>query len=192
MKIASALLICLFVAFVIACTGAATEEATNQKTEKASAAKTEREQWAEPGTAVRQGVVRVSVSKVSVGKVALKNLGQESESKDALLKIELKIENLSDAKKTTYKSWGSRFTDFSSEERARLTDNLGNKYTNSHFGFGATVVGQLKTESIYPVKSVTDVLVFEAPVQKATILKLELPASAFGGTGMLRMKIKVP
>ncbi|MFQ5734093.1 MAG: hypothetical protein ACE5KM_19330 [Planctomycetaceae bacterium] len=54
---ASALLFCRFVAFVIAGTDAATEESTNQKTEKAnqktekgSATKTQREQWAEPGS----------------------------------------------------------------------------------------------------------------------------------------------
>jgi hypothetical protein len=43
--------------------------------------------------------------------------------------------------------------------------------------------------SIWPGKSVEDVVVFEEPVVRAEYLRLELPASAFGGTGKLRFQI---
>jgi hypothetical protein len=43
--------------------------------------------------------------------------------------------------------------------------------------------------SICPGKSVEDVVVFEEPVARAEYLRLELLASTFKGTGMLRFQI---
>ena len=54
---------------------------------------------------------------------------------------------------------------------------------------GKATKGQLIRESIYPGKEVTDVLIFEQPVDKASELKLELPAANFGGEGFIRIKI---
>jgi hypothetical protein len=43
--------------------------------------------------------------------------------------------------------------------------------------------------SVYPNKPVTDVLVFELPLDTATHLDLELPATNYGGKGMIRFRI---
>jgi hypothetical protein len=47
----------------------------------------------------------------------------------------------------------------------------------------------VSSTSIRPGKSVEDVIVFEESVARAEYLRLELPASAFGGTGKLRFQI---
>jgi hypothetical protein len=47
----------------------------------------------------------------------------------------------------------------------------------------------VSSASVHPGKSVEDVVVFEEPVARAEYLRLELPASAFGGTGKLRFQI---
>lgn len=44
-------------------------------------------------------------------------------------------------------------------------------------------------ESLYPNKSVRDVLLFEVPLDRATYLELELPASNYGCAGIIRFRI---
>ena len=100
----------------------------------------------------------------------------------------MKIENRGDSKKVQYRGWAGDDFDFGGTS-GTVHDDLDNSYKRIGFGFASKVVGQIDSESIYPGKSVTDVLVFEEPVAKAKFLKLELPAGAFGGTGRLRIKI---
>ena len=134
--------------------------------------------------------IGVEVISVSVGKVSATGLfDSKSTSKDSLLKICLKIENLTDSKKVEYESW-SEFSSFS-DSNVALEDDVGNAYRRVSFGLGDRVDGQLGNESIYPSKSVSDVLVFEPPVEKAKYLKLTLPAEAFDGTGNLLLKIGI-
>jgi hypothetical protein len=75
------------------------------------------------------------------------------------------------------------------EGRASLKDDTGNSYSRCYFGI-SEVVGQVDDgESIYPEKSLSDCLVFELPTDTCQALFLELPASAVGGSGALRMKL---
>lgn len=146
-------------------------------------------EWAAAETPVRQGDVQVRVKGVRVGKVPLKDrIGDgHGESKETLLTIDLEVTNLSETKKLDYRTWGARSTSFGS--RTALTDNFDNRYKVVDFGFGNDVVGAIRSESVYPGKSVQDVLVFEEPIAKVEHLNLELPASQFGGEGMLRIRI---
>jgi len=80
------------------------------------------------------------------------------------------IENKSDQKKINYRGWGSNmFMAF-----AALEDNLGNKYKMISFGATGDVAGAKRSESIYPGKSTSDILVFEMPVEKAESFTLRL------------------
>ena len=148
------------------------------------------QQWADARNAVQQGDLRVRIAKVSVGKVPLKDLfGEDSTSKDDLLMVTLALVNKNPTKKVTYHSWSGRDISFE-RDYATLEDNFGNIYKRISFGFGSTPVGAVeRSESIYPNKLVTDVLVFEAPLETIEYLRLELPAKNFGGTGMLRLQI---
>jgi hypothetical protein len=145
-------------------------------------------QWASAESPVKQEDVQVRVKSVIVGKVPLtETIGGDGVSEDSLLSVEVEIINLSDSKKVDYSTWGGSAMSF--DRRASLTDNFGNGYKRVNFGFSSKISGAVESESIYPGKAISDVLVFEPPVGKAEYLNLELPAEQFGGTGMLRIRI---
>jgi hypothetical protein len=145
--------------------------------------------WASPDKAVRQGDLQVRITKVSVGKVPLKDFGRESRSADALLRIQLELINVNPTKKVEYRSWAG--ADFALDDNyATLRDNFGNNYRRITFGFASTPVGGVSgSESIYPNKTVTDVLVFEMPLDNATHLDLGMPAKNYACEGMIRYRI---
>ena len=70
-----------------------------------------------------------------------------------------------------------------------LRDNFGNSYARWSFSYGSGPVGRIESGSIYPGKAVTDIVVFEVPVNKVEYLDLELPAKNGGGDGMFRIRI---
>ena len=151
---------------------------------------TSAENWASARNPVRQGDIQIRVLKVVTGKVPLKDSfnTSETQSEDDLLAIEVEVSNLSQSKKVAYRTWNG--ADFSfGQDFATLEDNFGNGYKRINFGIGADVVGQVKSDSIYPGKTLRDVLVFEPPVGNVQTLNLELPASNFDGEAMLRLSI---
>jgi hypothetical protein len=105
------------------------------------------------------------------------------------------VSNLRKTKKIDFTTW--RGKDFSvSRDYATVTDDNGNEYKRMDFGFKAIkkygFQGAQNYEneaSIYPQESFEDLLVFEKPVENRKWLHLELPASNFGGTGMVRFEI---
>lgn len=147
-------------------------------------------EWASARNAVRQGDIELRVTRVLAGKVPLRSGFDEGESssKDNLLAIHLEMVNRSQNKKLEYRSWLGRDIAFS-RDYATLRDNFGNTYKRISFGFSTEIVGHTESESIYPGKSLGDVLVFELPIDTAEYLRLELPAENFGGEGMLRLQI---
>ena len=152
-------------------------------------------EWADAGKgAIRQGDLQVQISKISIGRVPLETRTgwlwvQDSWSQDNLLMIQLELLNTSPTRKLEYRPWSGKDISFE-RDYATLRDNLGNSYKRIGFGLRSLPVGAVEqSESIYPKKSVTDVLVFELPVDTAEYLRLELPAKNFGGTGMLRLQI---
>ena len=123
-----------------------------------------------------------------VAKVKLTEQG-EPDSQKSHLAITLEISNLSQSKPASYRGW-------SGEERsvgrdyATVEDDSGNKYKQVQYGSLNKLLGQVTSEqSIDPGKIQRDILFFEAPVDGAKYLHLELPASNFGGTGMIRFEI---
>ena len=128
--------------------------------------------------------------RVLTGKVPLRSGFDDgaSSSKDDLLAIYLEMINRSQNKKIEYRSWLGGDVAFS-RDYAALHDNFGNTYKRISLGFSTKIVGHTGSESIYPGKSLGDVLVFELPIDTAEYLRLELPAKNFGGEGMLRLQI---
>ena len=147
------------------------------------------EQWTNAANAVQQGDIQVRVTDVSVGKVELERMfGDMAQSQDELLIITVQVNNLSSAKKLDFRTW--RGGDFSvGRDVASLCDDNSNSYKRITFGASSVPVGGVSRESVYPGKSVTDVLVFEVPVDVAQWLHIELPAGNFGGEGMIRLEI---
>ena len=143
--------------------------------------------WETATTVAEDEVVRVEVENVAIEKLRTRSiLGKENTSKDDWVIVTLRISNKTDAQKITYRSWGES----SFDSHSKLQDDLGNKYSPS---YDHDIVGRTTIESVYPGKSVTDLLAFEIPVTKAKFLKLTLPKSKCdAGEGELLLKIPMP
>lgn len=143
-------------------------------------------EWADASSAVKQGDIQLRVDSVAIGFVKGKSFG-EFTSQEKQLKITIEIKNSNPNRKIDYRGW-SGSTSFL-DDVAHLTDNFGNVYKRITFGLGSRVDGQVGSESIYPGKSISDVLVFEVPLDTVEYLHLELPAKNFEGEGKIRFQI---
>lgn len=146
-------------------------------------------EWTNAASAVKQGDVQIQLKKVTVGKVLLKGMmGGTEQSQDELLAVTIVISNMSAGKKIDFSSWNGK--DFSLERNfASMSDDNQNIYKRINFGMSSAPVGAVDRASIYPSKEISDVLVFEKPVDVAKWLHLELPANNFGGDGIIRFEI---
>ena len=146
-------------------------------------------QWQSALNDITHDNINLRLTSCRIGTVALKDIsGDQGVSKEKLLSLGISLTNLSETSKMTYQTWaGSGFS--ISKDHATVTDNFGNVYRRIDFGFSNDVIGSTKTGSIYPGKSLTDVLIFEKPIDRIENLRLELPASNFGGTGTVYVEI---
>jgi hypothetical protein len=147
--------------------------------------------WVDAATkAAVHEMISVSVSSVKIDYVTGSGI-RDFSSEDKVLIITLKIENTNANQKVQYRGWGQSINMFDSSDVATLSDNFDNSYKRIKFGIGDRIHGQVLSESIYPMTSITDVLVFEVPVRSAEFLNLELPAKAYGKDGSLRLRIPI-
>jgi hypothetical protein len=170
--------------------------------------------WADASKdAVQQKDVKVHLGAVVVRNVKIKDvLGEETVSPTKQLTIQVFVDNTNSTRKIDFLGWSGAATSAvgladllgtgrtkgngtesplaPERNAATLTDNFKNPYKRLTLELGAQVPGQITTPtSVYPGKRVEDLLVFEPPVDKVQFLRLELPATAFGGTGSLRLQI---
>ncbi len=137
---------------------------------------------------IKRGDVQVKVISAEVGRPKMvRSSGRAARPKSEALVILLELCNTNATKKLAYTSWSDR------NLGVTLKDNFGNPYTQKTKKVfrGALVEGQSSSGSIYPGKSIVDVVIFEPPIDKAKFLRLELPATAFGGSGMLSFQIPI-
>lgn len=147
-------------------------------------------EWPSAKRPVRFGDIQVALPVVNVAKVVVGSPidRKRSLSRDDHLIVFVQIENLSKTKKIHYESWQGGSISLV-RDYATLEDNYGNTYKRIDFGFDADVAGHVERDSIYPGKTLGDVLVFEQPVDTVKYLNLELPARNVGGDGMIRVRI---
>lgn len=161
---------------------AATERArrTNQESvSQANGSPRIVEEWSKSAT-VKQGEVSVTMESKNSGLVQA-----QPASRTFYLVVSLTITNLSGTKKLDFESWAGKRFDFGSQP-ATLVDDNGNRYkiiVESGFDSGSSAA------SIYPKERQLDTITFEKPVQNYKWLHLELPASNFGGEGVIRFEI---
>jgi hypothetical protein len=135
--------------------------------------------------AAQQGGVRVRVLGAVVAAVPLTDSGgQQRLSPDRSLILRLRLSNMAADRPVRYVSWSAPAT----ADVPLLEDQLGRAYPLRTFGPGLGVSGQVSQASLIPGKWTDDVLVF-APPGPDSVLHLTLPASAFGGKGLLRLEI---
>lgn len=143
--------------------------------------------WPNGFQGVQQGDIRVAIIKAQIGKVDLLDIfGDQGVSQEPQLIVDVSLSNLNPTKKVDYRSWSGG--NFGIDGVATLEDNFGNNYRRVGFSTNRPV-GRVESESIYHGKSITDVLVFEPPIDTAGFLRLEMPAKNFGGSGVLRVQI---
>jgi len=138
---------------------------------------------------VRKDTVKVEVKEAMLDAIRIPDVRPEDAPKGKFLFILLEIENVSEINALDYRSWGDATKAAGEKNAARLKDNLGRTYRRVSFGEETRPNGQLIRETIAPDMTVQDVLVFEAPKEDAEYLLLELPSSAYGGIGALRLKL---
>ena len=141
----------------------------------------------EPGTVAQDANLRVEIlsSKIAEidyqakeGRVRLDV--KPGKAVQEYLQVMIEVSNKSDSKKLNYSGWCE---EGSFRKRAILTDEFGNTYSpklhSSAIRMSNVEVVGHHTGSLYPGSSLTDVLVFEPPVDNATILTLQLPKAAY-------------
>lgn len=146
--------------------------------------------WTSALRPVAQGDVQIRVTAARVGKVTLQDriLDRTFETDEPYLTVVVRVSNESRTSKLDFATWMGM--DFSFErDYASLKDNYGNIYKRVTFGATTHPVGHVERASLYPHKSLEDVLVFEPPLRNIEYLRLELPAGNFGGKGMIRLQI---
>jgi len=143
------------------------------------------EKWT-PATEVAQvGDVRVKIESVRLGQAPLISIvsGKTELTEDTHLQIEISVENTSDTRKIDYQPWDN------GGEVPRVADEFDNRYKPIEFGSTQPVGHKHESSALYPGKSLTDVFVFEEPVDQAKTLRLTIPARLFGGDGYVRFEI---
>jgi hypothetical protein len=136
--------------------------------------------------ALVHGDVRLRVSSARVEPVAFEPVPGKSPPGDRCLVVGLRITNAGVVRKINYAGWGGAAN---SQDKPVLRDNKGKTYAEKVFAAGWVVKGRVANAAIAPGKTLDDVLVFEAPPPGVEHLRLELPASAVGAEGRLRMEI---
>jgi hypothetical protein len=138
--------------------------------------------------AALHGDAQVRVTSVTIGPVEMdmENGDVEKSATDNLI-VRLVIKNTSpDGKEIDYKGWRTKSK--LDRDAATLRDN--GLFTYPPAILNRPVKGQVRsTQPIKPGESLEDVLVYHAPRNNPNDLRLELPATAFGGIGTIKFRI---
>lgn len=120
-----------------------------------------------------------------IGSVKLKDFNDEGETEEKYQRIEVILTHADENKLVHFRSWGSGF-----KSELTVRDDLGNRCAVIRTRFTQEVVGRpTGTVTIRAGQKVTDLIIVEKPVPKASFLLLDLPAKNFDGDGTLRLKV---
>jgi hypothetical protein len=149
--------------------------------------------WTDAAAGTAQcGDVTIKIVSAVIGRVPLVSQVKENTSKDPALMITVELQNSGKKGKVAYKSWS---LGMSSGGSTKLTDNIARSYPMRSKGAypGYLVRGQLNDAPIEPSATIEDILVFQRPINdgKVKVLRLTLPAAAFGEKGSVNFEIPV-
>jgi hypothetical protein len=146
-------------------------------------------EWVVAPIPARLGDVVVKVVSAKVAPVSLKGPRGQSESEKPVLILTVELANRNQNRKIEYRTWAGREVSFE-RDFATLDDNFGNNYKRVTFRiFGGDPVGRVDSESIYPGKSLTDVLVFQVPLENIQHLDLVMPGTNADTEGLFKFRI---
>ncbi len=132
-------------------------------------------------SAATLGDIRVRINSAVLGRpkdwVIPPRIGKSTQ----FLILTIELSNSTKNRKIDHTGWAVRTA---AGMGVKLTDEVPN-----HYALKAGAIGQGGSEPIYPGQSVEDKLIFERPIDAAKVLRLQLPAAAFGGKGTVQFEI---
>jgi hypothetical protein len=134
------------------------------------------------------GVLKIEILSGGVGKVTVEDdIRRDSgPSTKKLTWIKIRITNTSEKSLKYYDPWTGK--DFGTSH-ASLKDDLDNSYPRITWRLGQKASGQLKARTrVEPEGSITDVLIFDAPIEKADSFTLKMPGANIGESGTVTMR----
>lgn len=198
MPVAGGVVSMLAIVIAFGMTGAAAtsiSESVAQAEQRRGATQTVRDpapavRWTPFGESVVTNDIEVTPAVAVIGHVPLRTPTGRTVSSEKYLTIILAITNQSDVRLAEYRTWAG--ADYSlRRDYATLVDEHGNVYARMNFGLGNEPVARTSRRSMRPGESVADVLVFQRPVDAASVLRLEMPGGNIGGEEMIRFEIPV-
>src|SRR5262249_16830781 len=133
--------------------------------------------------------LRVEVLSAAVGPVEVRGHGNQIQlSKEHYLTIWLRVQRVRDGKEFAADVRGPRDVPVG-RPRLRLTDAAGREFAAQDLDLAVTTAGSERRSAVFPVSVIDDVAVFEPPPPGVDALRLEVPADAWGGTGVFRFTI---
>jgi hypothetical protein len=142
--------------------------------------------WVDAGRdALHHDDVRLRIVSAVVGPAEFEPQSGRQPPRDRCLVLGLRLTNAGVTRKINYAGWGGK----DPAAQPVLRDNRGKAYPLKTFAAGWVVKGRAGEAAIPPGKSLDDVLVFEAPPDDISYLRLELPAAPVGAKGQLRMEV---
>jgi hypothetical protein len=145
--------------------------------------------WVDAGKdAVQFGDVRVRLVSASIGSVELKDAKGKKRLSEKCLILKVRVSNAGAERVVHFESW---YKPPSHDENGVpvVNDNRDKSYSLKFFPVDAEVSGRVTQATLPPGKKVEDLLIFEGRPTPVEFLRLELPASAFGSSGVVRMQI---
>ena len=134
--------------------------------------------WVDAASPAAIGDIEVKIRSVALGRPAwLRVSGRGAKAQYLVLTLELA--NASKDRKVDHAGWRPGAA-------VRLTDD---RQPPNTYALKLGYAGREGPEAIYPGESIEDRLVFDKPVDTAKRLRLQLPAAAFGGQGMVKFEI---
>jgi len=145
-------------------------------------------EWVDATTsAVGQGEIGVCVASAAIEQLEISRTSTAASSPKDNLVIHLQVMLVGTTGKVDFQSWSnSNYGD--TRNKPTLTNNSTNVPLRT-FDVSTVIPGHERPKGLYPKLYADDYLIFEKPNPIADNLRLELPASAFGGVGTLRFQI---
>jgi hypothetical protein len=130
---------------------------------------------------VQFGGIRVRVVSVAMKPMDAKASAGSKKNQPQMLRVKLRVRNVAAVRGVPFPGWNVPDADGTRQD-AVLLDDAGKRCDER-------ASAPVHSELLRPGKFVDEVLVFAAPVRPVEFLRLELPAKAIGGTGLLRIQI---
>jgi hypothetical protein len=146
--------------------------------------------WASKDTPQQLGPIQVKITRIALGKVDLVDRYSKklSVSEKPALAVHLTVHNTSEVKIINYCTWSADGHGW----HAIIRDEYDNVYEpHTPPSTGPAPVGASMYTKLRPGEEVTDVLVFDPPLDRATMLRLELPGANIYQDGTLKFRVTV-